>query len=103
MGLAYYVGDVLDDLLDRPYALLHTETYDADVEAAARWLGCAYVQRPRKHADYATRSLALSDAARATLLAAPEIQREYEILARLEAGPGRVALTRASPSPRGDI
>ena len=90
-GLEFYVGSVLDKgLLDRPYALLHTERLAADVAAAARWLGCRFRYR-HEHGHYRTRNATfLSPAGRANLRTA--FRREYEVLAALEAGPGRVAL-----------
>ena len=58
--------------------------------AAARWLGCRYRER-HEHGNYATRKATfLSPAGRANLLT--KFRREYEVLAALEAGPGRVAL-----------
>ena len=90
-GLEFYVGSVLHKgLLHRPYALLHTERLAADVAAAARWLGCRYRER-HEHGHYRTRNATfLSPAGRANLRTA--FRREYEVLAALEAGPGRVAL-----------
>jgi hypothetical protein len=90
-GLEFYVGSVLHKgLLHRPYALLHTERLAADVAAAARWLGCRYRER-HEHGNYATRKATfLSPAGRANLRT--RFRREYEVLAALEAGPGRVAL-----------
>lgn len=92
MGFEFYLGKVLDEgLLERPYALLHTETLAADVAAAACWLGCSYDAEKHKHDDYVMRNATyVSPAGRANLRDA--FRRDYEVLARLEAGPGRVAL-----------
>ena len=60
------------------------------IAAAARWLGCRYRER-HEHGHYRTRNATfLSPAGRANLRTA--FRREYEVLAALEAGPGRVAL-----------
>ena len=70
----------------RPSDLAYRHT----IAAAARWLGCRYRER-HEHGHYATRHATfLSPAGRANLLT--KFRREYEVLAALEAGPGRVAL-----------